>query len=456
MSSKNTNWFGTRKEELIRTLISVDVEHPSSSYNSCEKLFREVDIIFSDNFPGKPPIVVVKDEAFDPTMAWLYTYMEEAMPLSIFCGLFTQRDLPLLVKPAEVYVRAPLAWSSIIVGEILARSGTVGSLDDVSMAWVNSSFSMPAALTYCCHPSSNDTQREFLARLASIQDNDQFGRPDFRLEGCADIWEICHLVGSLRRDSRDAVEFCTSLIYAEGQNSYAEEGGQHQLRNLLEHPGFASNSLEERLRAFDEAVIKLERIDLKDADRAFAAAAAAYLVGRGTSHIHLLNGKNNGLSFMWFSLLAAVGGEDAWDPKWFRLVRRIDSHLNFCYPQALKGDSQHDLSWREFDWLMSSRSALESIRSMVKLVPNFVTVEVIPGIPLQVRVSKGSRDHAGAVPKQDSESERNAQLAGMLEEIARNLREGGSNRQVTERAQKQRELYLETEDPLGSRRRKRK
>ena len=87
------------------------------------------------------------------------------------------------------------------------------------------------------------------------------------------------------------------------------------------------SSIEQRVVAFNSLVNEVVNSRLSDvASIAALLGAAAFLVGRGTSHISLLRkaAKNYPGAFMWFGTFAGLTGPSTWDVKWARAVRSID------------------------------------------------------------------------------------------------------------------------------------
>jgi hypothetical protein len=142
-------------------------------------------------------------------------------------------------------------------------------------------------------------------------------------------------------------------------------------------------------------------------------AAAAFLVGRGTSHEFLLRrlGKVFPAAEAWFGLIAALTGVAAWDPDWTRATKSVERHIRAGFDWT--DSSGFDLSWTEFAWLASTFEGPEAFATIPKLMPRAVAVEILPGSSCQFKLAAGGNTEA-EVRTISASSERERQLKAAL------------------------------------------
>lgn len=115
-------------------------------------------------------------------------------------------------------------------------------------------------------------------------------------------------------------------------------------------------------------------------------AAAAVLVGNGTSHISLLEefGKKFPAVFAWFGFLADLAGPKSWDPAWNRasnsVARLLRGRFDLTDPPAF------DLSWSEYDFVRAVPKPRDFLSHIPRLYPRLLSIEVVPGAACQFRI----------------------------------------------------------------------
>jgi hypothetical protein len=143
------------------------------------------------------------------------------------------------------------------------------------------------------------------------------------------------------------------------------------------------------------------------------AAAGAFLVGRGTSHLFLLRraGKRWPSALAWFGLLAALGGPELWDSEWVRAAKGVERVLR------TSGDSgslmNADLSWTEYEWLSRVFEGPHAFSDVPKLQSRTLSIEVVPGAAVQLRLVGNSASSNNS----DSERYQLNQLTSRVREL---------------------------------------
>lgn len=404
------------------------------------------------------PVLRVRDETIDDLLAWLYSFAEDAMPVSTYCRIVSDADF-LMLEDCEAEAPARLdhaatfpairRWASVIIGEIIDRSG-IGVMPEVSASWALLSYSFTSAVAHLRYGHHTPSIKRITERLHSAHLDPETASSGPSLSLFSVVWSICHQMPIGVGDPIDAI----LLVLHKLGNAFREEPALLQdadewilemILELVRSPGVASGSLEKRLTAHDhfvEVVGSAERGS--SLVKSFGIAAAAFLVGRGTSHVHLLASSKHSFAPVWFSLLAGVCGELYWDTRWLLINKRLESLLQFYVSDESLPPSMVDLSWAEYDWIRRGRGPIDFLRGLTKLVPSFITVELYPGVPFQIRVAKGQREPVAQSTKPEVEPPSNLVLAERLEEIARELRRGRTPQSVAAPLRNQQELPLDT------------
>jgi hypothetical protein len=194
------------------------------------------------------------------------------------------------------------------------------------------------------------------------------------------------------------------------------------LPKLKQYNALQSDSIEDRTIAFKKLA---GEIMLNFADQPYSSyssallAAAAFLVGRGTTHAFMLRplAKRLPTVFIWFGLIAALSGPRTWDANWSRATKGIErllrSKFDWCDPPST------DLCWAEYSWLANAFDGVEVFSELPKMLPRVLSIEVIPGAMCQLRLSSGKENgNSEGDYKKDYEAElRNEELQSTLSQF---------------------------------------
>jgi len=179
---------------------------------------------------------------------------------------------------------------------------------------------------------------------------------------------------------------------------------------------FMTDSVEDRVLAFQRRISRLTSLTndrSKSGVPAAIVAASAFLVGRGTSHLFLLRRLSGRYpsAAIWFGLMAALAGVGCWDPEWTRFSKNIERQLRagFTWSDA----SGFDLCWEEFRWLAKTFKGPDIFFSLSRLVSSAISVELLPGVSCQFRISRGDSTERDS-PHGTDEGQRERLLSEVL------------------------------------------
>jgi hypothetical protein len=96
--------------------------------------------------------------------------------------------------------------------------------------------------------------------------------------------------------------------------------------------------------------------------------------------------------------MAALAGSRCWDGAWLRAVKGAERLLKPRFEWT--DTSPADIGWAEFAWLAGSLDGVDQLVELPKMLPRTLGLEVVPGVPLQIRLGHGTLgDEARALPE---------------------------------------------------------
>lgn len=380
----------------------------------------QVALGFKDDQRGNryspPSIIVVGNNAYHEVFSWLKVYAPETSPLTQFARVITDVDYDLF-QLRSLNVSIPTRsdrWACLVLGEVLAQGESDMDLATIPLSRSSACFTTTIARTAIIYDHDEAT-RIAVERLRTLETDRRFVRRSVTVSDLQPAWGIIRAnINSPTPASEvvelvlDAVQHYASAAGAEGSN----------LPRLSDFPGLTSDSVEERVLAFHGIANEMAGFS-QHAPRNLLPnvmlAAAAFLVGRSTTHAFLLRRwtKAFPLAFAWFGVMAALVGTRQWDPSWSRAVKGIEKTLrttfNWIDPPAA------DLCWCEFEWLANSFEGVDVFSDMPKTLPKVLSIEVVPGAVCQLRlgsaVGKGTN---GDLRPQTEPSQREQELQAAL------------------------------------------
>ena len=324
MSERELRWYSFERDRVPEAVFGFyEPENPGTLEVNLRSLDSgKVAIGFCEaTRPGArrsqfPALIVLGESNESDILSWMNTYAPETFPLSQFARVVSSLDWSRLRQPSVQFdlLRAD-RWACVTLGEVLANGESDGELASLPLSRAAACFSTAMARTVLVH--GDDVAIKLCAdRLRSLEADRRFVRRAVSVSDLLPIWAI---LGAGLDDTNEAtlvaqmvVDAATHHRAASGATSRIAEG------SLREHrKGFASDSVEERVRTFHSLAKSLNVLSRNEAMRSstdVVLAAGAFLVGRGTTHAFLLGKSVNAppSSFVWLGLMAALTGPRCW------------------------------------------------------------------------------------------------------------------------------------------------
>ena len=352
-----------------------------------------------------PSIAVVADRSAAEIFSWLKTYAEETSPLSQFGRIITAKDWELfsaLIKGRQVNTCREDYWASVILGEALAQGEGEGEPSTMPLSRALGCFSTAVARTSSIYGHEIAT-RECTERLQKLAADPRFVRRSVAIEDLMPVWVMTN---SQLPETVPAIDVVELVVNTAWKNHFNDLLGVVSPSLLREHRGLFSDSIEERVIAFNQLSNVLMQFATTSPRGNFCGvllAAGAFLVGRSTSHEFLLRkfGHQIPTAFVWFGLLAALAGPHAWDAHWSRATKGIERQVRakFDWTESVGAD----VYWAEFAWLANNFEGNAVFATLPKMLPKVLSIEVVPGATCQLRLAVG-----GAIETEARSAEPNA------------------------------------------------
>lgn len=406
-------WFSVGREDLLDVLLgeAAPIEPFFSTPPLQELRAGKLALGYRVNDPGgmpymrAPSIVIVADDSATETMSWLRAFADEAFPMSQFARVVKLGDWVTFSSKENNFSGiedfSPERWASVSVGEILAQSEADIDLGNMPLSRLASALTL--AVGRATHLfGSGDATKQCVDRLRVVSTDARFARRPIAISQLTPIWALCNarIEGSVEANESAlmVVEAASGFFSDQVSDLAPVDGGLF----LKRYTGLRSDSAEERVIAFNkfsDDVLRLPASQLSSSG-AFLLAAAAFMVGRSTSHVFLLNRfrRSAPTAFAWFGLMAALAGSRCWDGAWLRAVKGAERLLKPRFEWT--DTSPADIGWVEFAWLAGSMDGVDQLVELPKMLPRTLGVEVVPGVALQIRLGQGNMgDETRAVPE---------------------------------------------------------
>lgn len=338
-----------------------------------------------------PSLIILGDKTSAETFSWLRVYANETSPLSQFgrVALVSDWDMfsPRIASEQKTTQRED-RWASVIVGEILAQGESGAELEKIPLSRASACFSTTIARTASIHGYGSAT-RECIKRLEQLETDHRFVRKPVSVSDIIPIWAI---TSSEVGDSVSAMEAPSLVLDAILQ--YRKNNGFQDdsfvSKQLMQFQGLFSDSIEERVVEYNNLVDELIKPNSQGYDRSVSEvilAAATFLVGRGTTHVYLLQKFAQKLpaSYIWFALMAALVGPRCWNPDWSRAVKGAEKLVRAKFDWL--DPIVTDLSWAEFSWFAKTIDGSEGFAELPKLLSRVLSIEIVPGAACQFRLA---------------------------------------------------------------------
>ena len=401
MSKAFICWRTVSREDLLDVLLG---EHSpqglvTSSFPSLDSKGERLALGYpAEPTPSSyapPSVVVLNDETVADTMSWLRVYASEASPVSQFARVALASDWRTFGEGTgslRLDDGRPDRWGCVAVGEALAQVDGDADLQNMPLSRLSSCFSMPVGRASILFGQGQST-RICVDRLRAIASDRRFGRRTVSVDQLTPIWAIA---GSQVAEYVPAADAAVLVMEAATQHSTNATPNARLISpsQLKDYPGLSSDSVEERVVAFNRLSQEVLQHSPSQVDSVAGSvlAAAAFLVGRSTSHAFLLKrlARVSPAASVWFGAMAALAGPRAWDASWLRAVKGAERLLRaeFSWVNAPSAD----ICWAEFAWLAGTFDDLDQLASLPKMLPRTLGIEVVPGTVLQVRLGAGTAE----------------------------------------------------------------
>lgn len=344
----------------------------------------------SDAFSDNPPTAILVNGNYSQDFfSWLKVYASDVTPISQFARISTIDDYKATLSHSLLHNRTVRntfeRWASVVVGEALAQGENDLDLENMPLSRFSSCFTSTVGRVSLLH-RSDDATRACVDRLRVVESDRRFVRRSLSVSDFVGIWSVCGMDAEEAKDPLEAVELAVQAASIYGGRQVTLDGFLHQ------NPGLISDSIEERVVAFNRFVNEVMHMPGKGSVDACLLAAATFLVGRGTSHLFLMRRiKNlNPLCYVWFGLLAGMLGPRYWSEAWIRAEKVAERNIRsrFEWSEQLNVD----LAWEEFSWIRDRFEGADAFSSIQRLMPRLLSIEIFPGASCQFRMSGSSID----------------------------------------------------------------
>ncbi len=335
-------------------------------------------------------LILLKEETAVETFSWLRTYSPETSPLSQFGRVVSANDWRAF-GPSDLFRNSLTArediWACIVLGEAVAQGDTDVELAQLPLSRAAACFSFAMARAACVH-GSDEATRTCAERLRFIEADRRLGRRHVSVSDLLPIWAIAGAKLDEKLSVEDAVDAVLDAAY-----KYLPELSTQGMRiagtHLRDFPGLSSDSIEQRVLAFQQLsneFVRNTETSGRNPVAAVSLAAAAFLVGRSTSHEFLLRrvSKTFPASSIWFGLLAALCGPAAWEPTWVLAMKGVERQIRATFDWA--DSSGWDLCWPEFMWFADTFDG-DVFSKLPKLTSRALAIEILPGAVCQFRLA---------------------------------------------------------------------
>lgn len=351
------------------------------------------------NSYSPPALLVLDDSTAAELFSWLNVYEPQTSPLSQFARIIGSSDFQLLYRPQLTIVeenRRSDRWASLALGEILAEGDAGTDLNAIPISRAGSCLATAmgrAAMIYPAHSASSLCGN----RLSMLEGDPRFSKRRVSVQELSLGWEI---IGGARESVGSAADAANQVVEGVALYSRNTLNVTKSVADLSDYPGLHSDSVEERVVTFNRMVSEVLHSSADPKSKYVLSAllgAAAFLVGRGTSHAFLLHkyGKQFPSSYAWFGAVAALAGPATWDAHWSKSTKLIERGIRMSFDWA--DPPTVDLCWSEFAWMADSfHGGAEAFSAMPRLSPKELSIEIIPGVACQFRLTSTPARNAAA------------------------------------------------------------
>lgn len=395
MNSLNQYWCKPlSRDEIISMIIAKPIavnEQEYFRYERGKKLPEIFTLTLNKESTLRTEVVsglVVNDTMSKELFAWLHSFVESYMPLSLHVRVLSHSDLNGI---SELSIERPPnrcseIWACLTLGEILYRSNGSRFHFQIAGSWAESTCTRAYYLTkFHCSPS---TERKLIERLDTVRNSKLLSATSIDLERFEAVWFLASELESKLHTGiplpfDEALQFIGEEITTNPIFKKTEASSLDFIKTKMLAP---SNSVEARLSQFDDSIMFCQNLDGSSNFGDLILGLSAFIVGRGPSHIHLLDQIDERFrgAYLWLTLFSSFVQRNTWPPTWLNLVRRLSHQLQ---PSSqFESYNNTDICWPEFDWMNQTQKTNSSFKKMPRLSIATISIELLPQITFQARI----------------------------------------------------------------------
>lgn len=429
MKNDEIRWAVVDREDLLDVLLG---EHDPQGLS--RRMLPELDLRGAKLAVGyrgaqgprsyaPPSLIVIPNDTATETLSWLRTFADEAFPLSQYGRVVLAsewRQFPARSDALDLGQQRPDRWASIAVGEVLSQLEGDTNLQNLALSRFAGCFTTPIARASLLW-GHDDATRTCTDRLRLLESDRRFARRSVGVDDLLPVWAI---VGARINEPLSPSDAVNHILNAAGDYLITLDKKNASLVSsflLKDISRLSSDSIEERVGAFNRLASEILQRNQPTRGTAPSTidglflAAAAFLVGRGTSHVFLLQRTQRfaPAAAAWFGAMAALAGPRAWDKAWLTAAKGAERLLwpEFDWLEVPRAD----ICWGEFEWIARTFEGLEVFLGLPKMLPRTLTIEIVPGASCQFRLL-GQPNESGPRQAQEPTSREQA-LRGSLEQF---------------------------------------
>ncbi|EPF64257.1 hypothetical protein [Pseudomonas syringae] len=416
------SWHSIDREQLPHILINIEDDRELSGECLQADLHKNSISLAYDaeeqTHTQPPSVIVLRDEIASDVFSWLKVYTPEIFPLSQITRVISLSDWRITKNQPRLrhYQATNYQWACLTLGEMLAQGDSEAEISSIPLSRANACFTSAIAKTAIIY--QNPELLDICAkRLVQLEKDVRFVKRIVAIELLMPIWDQ---IEKPCLDNNGITDILNDLYMV--HINIAGSIGKYLLPRLEDHQNLRSDSIEIRVIAFNEIIQALTKLSVSNSQDIYISAflaAAAFLVGRGTSHLFLLRkfSKQYPTVFVWFGLFAARAGAASWDPDWLRATKSIGRSLQ--QKPDWSTPMQVDLCWAEFSWISSKIERKRIFSDLQKLYPKVLSIEIFPGASCQFRLANTEQATTESqIVEQYTVSSHNYELQKTLADLA--------------------------------------
>lgn len=407
MKDDKIRWAVVDREDLLDVLLGEYESRDSSRWTrpDLSLLGARLAIGYRDTqgWPSyaPPSLVVIPDDTATETFSWLRTFAGEISPLSQYGRVILASEWHQFEEnrnALNLVEHRSDRWASIAVGEALSQIEGETNLQNLPLSRFSGCFSTPIARASLIW-GTDEATRTCTERLRLLESDRRFARRPVGVEQLLPVWSI---IGARIHDHLSPSEAATLVLEAANNYFRANDPNSFALAPSIQTKEFlelSSDSVEERVGAFNRLTAEILRQSQSTRGASQSAidsvvlAAAAFLVGRSTSHVFLLQRAQRfaPTATAWFGAMAALAGPRAWDKAWLKATKGAERLLRpeFSWLEVPSAD----ICWGEFAWLAGTFDGSDVFLDLPKMLPRTLNIEIVPGATCQFRLAGESVEH---------------------------------------------------------------